>query len=77
MRRFLRDIELRMMDFPDEHKQFQCLLSVTATQTGIHGEMLKEEQSEAIVPLLPVKRIALQRLSVTHALQRFFAISKK
>ena len=59
MRRFLRDIELRMMDFPDEHKQFQCLLSATATQSGTLGEMLNEEQSETIVPLPPVKRIAL------------------
>ena len=59
MRRFLRDIQLRMMNFPDEHKQFQCLLSVTATQTGTLGEMLNEEQSETIVPLPPVKRIAL------------------
>ena len=59
MCRFLRDIELRMMDFPDEHKQFQCLLSATATQSGTLGEMLNEEQSETIVPLSPVKRIAL------------------
>ena len=47
------------MDFPDEHKQFQCLLSATVTQTGTVGEMLNEEQSETIVPLPPVKRIAL------------------
>ena len=59
MCRFLRDIELRMMDFPDEHKQFQCLLSATAMQSGTLGEMLNEEQSETIVPLSPVKRIAL------------------
>lgn len=59
MRRFLRDVELRIMDFPDEHKQFRCLLSATATQTGTVGEMLNEEQSETIVPLPPVKRIAL------------------
>ena len=59
MSRFLRDIELRMMDFPGEHKQFQCLLSTTATQNGTLGEMLNEEQSETIVPLPPVKRIAL------------------
>jgi len=58
MRRFLRDIELRMMDFPDEHKQFQCLLSATAAQTGTLGEMVNEEQSETIVPLPPLKRIA-------------------
>ena len=48
-----------MMDFPDEHKQFQCLLSATATQSGTLGEMLNEEQSETVVPLPPVKRIAL------------------
>lgn len=59
MRRFLRDVELRIMDFPDEHKQFRCLLSATATQTGTVGEMLNEEQSETIVPLPPLKRIAL------------------
>ena len=59
MRRFLRDIELRMMDFPDEHKQFQSLLSSTATQLGTLGEMLNEDCSETFVPLPPVKRIAL------------------
>ena len=59
MRRFLRDIQLRMMDFRDEHKQFQCLLSATPTQTGTLGEKLNEDQSETIVPLPPVKRIAL------------------
>ena len=59
MLRFLQDIELRMMDFPNEHKQFQCLLSATATQTGTLGEMLNETQSGTIVPLPPVKRIAL------------------
>jgi len=37
---YYKDIELRMMDFPGEHKQFQCLLSATATQTGTLGEML-------------------------------------
>ena len=56
---FLQDIELRMMDFPNEHKQFQCLLSATATQTGTLGEMRNETQSGTIVPLPPVKRIAL------------------
>lgn len=59
MRRFLQDIELHMMDFPDEHKQFQCLLSATATQTGTLGEMLNEEQSETIVPLPPVKMMMI------------------
>ena len=39
MRRFLQDIELRAMDFSDEHKQFQSLLSATSNQTGTLGEM--------------------------------------
>ena len=48
-----------MMDFRDEHKQFQSLLSATATQLGTLGEMLNEDCSETFVPLPPVKRIAL------------------
>ena len=59
MRRLLRDIELRMLDFPDEHKQFQSLLSATATQLGTLGEMLNEDCSDTFVPLPPVKRISL------------------
>ena len=42
MRRFLRDKELRIMDFPDEHNEFQSLL--LGTQRGTVGEMLCTEQ---------------------------------
>ena len=30
MRRFLRDKELRIMDFPDEHNEFQSAFGYTA-----------------------------------------------
>ena len=43
MRRFLRDKELRIMDFPDEHNEFQSLLLGTLGDTV--GEMLCTEQS--------------------------------
>ena len=59
MRRFLQDIELRAIDFSDEHKHFQSLLSATSNQTGTLAEMTNKEQKEVIVPLPPVKRIAL------------------
>ena len=42
MRRFLRDKELRIMDFPDEHNEFQSLL--LGTQRGTVREMLCTEQ---------------------------------
>ena len=80
MRRFLRDKDLRIMDFPDEHNTFQSLL--LGTQRGTVGEMLcteqlfdrsnlvsgdistedltlSDKQSEMVVPLPPIKRIAL------------------
>ena len=80
MRRFLRDKELRIMDFPDEHNEFQSLL--LGTQRGTVGKMLctkqlfdrsnlvsgdpstedltlSDKQSEMVVPLPPIKRIAL------------------
>lgn len=59
MRRFLRDIELRVMDYPDGHEEFRCLLSTSVTQTSTVAEMVNEDQREVIVPLPPVKRIAL------------------
>lgn len=59
MRRFLRDNDLRTMAFPDEHQQFQSLLSAAATQRGTLGEMLSEDECDKIAPLPPVKRIAL------------------
>ena len=43
MRRFLRNKELRIMDFPDEHNEFQSLL--LGTQRDAVGEMLCTEQS--------------------------------
>ena len=43
MRRFLPDKELRILDFPDEHNEFQSLL--LGTQRGTVGEMLCTEQS--------------------------------
>ena len=80
MRRFLRDKDLRIMDFPDEHNTFQSLL--LGTQRGTVGEMLcteqlfdrsklvsgdpstedltlSDKQSEMVVLLPPIKRIAL------------------
>ena len=38
MRRFLRDKELRITDFPHEHNEFQSLL--LGTQRGTVSEML-------------------------------------
>ena len=43
MRRFLRNKEPRIMDFPDEHNEFQSLL--LGTQRDAVGEMLRTEQS--------------------------------
>ena len=80
MRGFLRDKELRIMDFPDEHNEFKSLL--LGTQRGTVGEMLcteelfdrsnlvsgdppteevtlSDKQIEMVVPLPPIKRIAL------------------
>jgi len=42
MRRFLRDKELCITDFPHEHNEFQSLL--LGTQCGTVGEMLCTEQ---------------------------------
>ena len=42
MRRFLRDKELRIMDFPDEHNEFQSLF--LSIQRDTVGEMLCTEQ---------------------------------
>ena len=42
MRGFLRDKELRIMDFPDEHNEFKSLL--LGTQRGPVGEMLCTEE---------------------------------
>lgn len=49
MRRFLRDNDLRTMAFPDEHQQFQSLLSAAATQRGTLGEMLSEDECELLL----------------------------
>ena len=38
MRRFLRDKELRIMDFPDEHNEFQSLLSESGTESESESE---------------------------------------
>ena len=80
MRRFLRDKDLCIMDFPDEHNTFQSLL--LGTQRDTVGEMLcteqlfdrsnlvsgdpstedltlSDKQSEMVVLLPPIKRIAL------------------
>ena len=43
MRRFLRDKENLIMDFPDEHNEFQNL--VLGTQRGTVGQMLCTEQT--------------------------------
>ena len=92
MRRFLRDKELRIMDFPDEHNELQSLL--LGTQRGTVGEMLctkklydrsnlvsgdpstedltlSDKQSEMVVPLPPIKRIALDEDDTSERIEMY------
>ena len=92
MRRFLRDKELRIMDFPDEHNEFQSLL--LGTQRGTVGEMLcteqlfdrsnlvsgdpstkdltlSDKQSEMVVLLPPIKRIALEEDDTSELIEMY------
>ena len=92
MRRFLPDKELRIMDFPDEHNEFQSLL--LGTQRGTVDEMLcteqlfdrsnlvsrdpskedltlSDKQSETVVLLPPIKRIALDEDDTSELIEMY------
>ena len=92
MRGFLRDKELRIMDFPDEHNEFKSLL--LGTQRGTVGEMLctgelfdrsnlvsgdpsteevtlSDKHIEMIVPLPPIKRIALDEDDMSELIEMY------
>ena len=92
MRGFLRDKELRIMDFPDEHNEFKSLL--LGTQCGTVSEILCTEELldrsnlvsgdpsleevtlsdkpiEMVVPLPPIKRIALDEDDMSELIEMY------